>query len=398
MTLRSHDSSQSCWALVGLAVRIAHALGLHRDGDGRVFSAFDAEMRRRLWWQIIVLDIRACEDRGSEPMILDGSFNTIMPHNLNDDDFDLTSRNLPSPRTGVTEMTFSLICMDVCHTIMKISFIPPFKERRILTFLQKEELVKACTTRIDSIYLAGSSPTDPSVWVVRTIGQILILRLWLVVQYPLHCVDSTSQHFAEGQSLRSAVAYLRLCELMQESDLTTGFSWLFDTYVPWHALAVALAELCSETKGHLVDQAWLIIDRGYEKWSERMADSEGGILWRPIRSLMRKARAARERDQELAPPQSDFSELALVSDNSGSSLDVQNPSIAANDSNSLDAFLNNLGPISPDTYQYSGLDLVASSIPVTYHLQTPAYRDHWNEFLSDVGGAAYGEEYHLGPI
>jgi hypothetical protein len=44
--------------LTGLAIRIAHSLGLHRDGTNFDVSPFDTEMRRRCWWQICVLDVR----------------------------------------------------------------------------------------------------------------------------------------------------------------------------------------------------------------------------------------------------------------------------------------------------------------------------------------------------
>ena len=34
VALRSEDESRTVWSLIGLAVRLGHALGLHRDGDG----------------------------------------------------------------------------------------------------------------------------------------------------------------------------------------------------------------------------------------------------------------------------------------------------------------------------------------------------------------------------
>ncbi len=46
-------------------MRVAHFLGLHRDPSTfRGVSAFDAEMRRRLWWHLVSLESRAAEDSG----------------------------------------------------------------------------------------------------------------------------------------------------------------------------------------------------------------------------------------------------------------------------------------------------------------------------------------------
>ncbi|RFU33826.1 hypothetical protein B7463_g2507, partial [Scytalidium lignicola] len=393
MAMRSHTADRSSWTLVATAVRIAHALGLHRDGDGRSFTAFDAEMRRRLWWEIFVLDMRASEDRGSELMILDGSFNTIIPNNLDDEDFGLESLTLPPSRSGITEMAFCLICMDVSDTVLKISFIPPFKERRVLTFTQKEELVKECTKRIDSNYLKGANPSTPFGWMACTIGQLLILKMWLVVQYPLQCVYSTSQHFARGQSLRTAIAYLNMYELLEETESATRFLWLFETYVPWHALAVALAELCKESVGPLADQAWVIIDKGYGKWGERMADSKDGILWRPVKSLMKKARAAREHGQKLAKTQTSSSqpalELACSANNNDIDMQIQSPN--PNQNHLLDQLMfGDFGSISAT--EYSSFDLGFSNSLGNYQSTTDQVDiesnwDYWNEFMFDVGAA-----------
>jgi hypothetical protein len=389
MTIRSHDASQSSWSLIGLAVRIAHALGLHRDGDGKAFTPFHAEMRRRLWWEILVLDGRASEDRGTESMILDGSFNTIMPHNLNDEDFNMTIRALPPSKVGITEMTFCLICMDVCNTILKISFIPPFKEHHVLTFQQKEELVKACAGRIDS-YLAGSSPSDPNTWMVCSVGQLLVLRLWLVLQYPLQSVHSSSQHFARGQSLRTATAYMKLAEALEVADASACFVWFFKTYVPWHALAVALAELCNETQGPLADDAWDIIAKGYDKWVERMADSKGGMLWRPVKSLMKKARAARERGQELAEPRSGSFQSAPEQTLSGGNIQIDPLAPTIDQSHSLDPHYFSSSDLAPQTmYSSFGLDFLNLADYIapasTGHLEDLPDWNLWDQFVSDVG-------------
>lgn len=64
--LRRHDPSLS-WNLTGLAVRLAQSRGIHRDGTLLKLSKFDAEMRRRLWWHICLLDTASSEDHSCTP-------------------------------------------------------------------------------------------------------------------------------------------------------------------------------------------------------------------------------------------------------------------------------------------------------------------------------------------
>lgn len=59
LVLRRNDDARIIWTLTGLIVRIAQNLGIHRDGSHFNVSPFEIEMRRRLWWQICLLDARA---------------------------------------------------------------------------------------------------------------------------------------------------------------------------------------------------------------------------------------------------------------------------------------------------------------------------------------------------
>ena len=389
MAVRS-DKNQSSWALMGLAVRIARGLGLHRDGEGRAFSAFEAEMRRRLWWQILVLDIRASADRGTEPVILEGSFNTAMPCNLNDEDFTYASQHPLKDKKGFTEMTFCLLSMDVSNTNRKINYIPHTGDCQPLTLEQKKELVKQCTDRIESHYLAGCDPSDQSTWLACTMGRLLIFRLWLLIQYPLESRKSAPQEYPRAQSLRTAVAFLTILELLEESESSAGFTWFFKTYVPWHPLAVALAELCTETQGPLADQAWCIIDKGYEKWSDRV-DDKGGMLWRPIKSLLSKARAARHRDQEASEAAASSRPSVPDPNLQDYSIDPRLPSLGVDADRSQQinplAF-EDLSLISQNTDPPLEMNFFGpmDALPMgTAPLSGPINWDDWNEFVFDVG-------------
>lgn len=76
--LRRNDDARKIWTLTGLVVRIAQTLGVHRDGSHFGLSPFEIEMRRRLWWQVCILDARASEDHGCDPTIIEAQFDTKM--------------------------------------------------------------------------------------------------------------------------------------------------------------------------------------------------------------------------------------------------------------------------------------------------------------------------------
>lgn len=53
---RRHDSPRFVWMMVGLAIRMAQALGLQRDGSQfKHLSPYEVEIRRRVWWAICMV-------------------------------------------------------------------------------------------------------------------------------------------------------------------------------------------------------------------------------------------------------------------------------------------------------------------------------------------------------
>jgi len=70
--------------------------------------------------------------------------------------------------------------------------------------------------------------------------------------------------------------------------------------VHWHGLAIVLARLCIAPNGDLADRAWQAATVAYAHYSRVVADTEKGMLWRPVAKLMTRARQARAKSQGRA--------------------------------------------------------------------------------------------------
>ncbi|EFQ25411.1 fungal specific transcription factor domain-containing protein [Colletotrichum graminicola] len=308
--LRSHNASRASWALIPLVVRLAQALHLYRDGVSPPLPPFEAEMRRRLWWMIVVLDIRAAEDRGTDAAIPRQSYNTRLPFNLNDEDFGPSTTTPLADRTGPTEMTFCL-CTSMSSGIFgnmrpkhpQLALGPDSSPDTATS----EEEIMAHAQRLETLFgTAPKAPASPSQLQDQEDARnllanhaaitvrIIILKMWLSAQYPFtpRAASTAKPRVARETMLRTAVNTI---ELVEFSSITyrERFGWWIDSYVQWHPLAVALAELCVQTRGELVDRAWAVVDRNFNGMRDRIADTRRGTLWRPLKKLLRKARAAR---------------------------------------------------------------------------------------------------------
>lgn len=83
---------------------------------------------------------------------------------------------------------------------------------------------------------------------------------------------------------------------METESRTEKWSWLFKTYIQWHALAFLLGELCNRTSGELVNRAWSSVEKCIQaSWKQAATkeESRSGHLWKPLMKLLAKARMAR---------------------------------------------------------------------------------------------------------
>ena len=97
------------WSLVGVALRVGQYIGLHHDGEDLKLSPFQTELRRRLWWQIGILEASVGELSGFGPSSVVTGSSTKQPLNLNDSDLYPTMKKLPPARIGATDNIFVML-------------------------------------------------------------------------------------------------------------------------------------------------------------------------------------------------------------------------------------------------------------------------------------------------
>jgi len=247
---------------------------------------------------IAMLDIRSSEDRGSENMVLEGTYNTRVPLNINDEDMDPDSQVI-TERIGFTEMSFSRISHDVSVAVRRFNHYPlkmDSEEKPLsLTFEERSRMVTKCHQHIEKTYLVHCDITTPIAFVATTVARLVISRMYLSVYHPFRqgARISPPQGMVRDNLLQVAVEVLEYAQVLEREPTLAQWRWLFGTWVQWHALAVTLAALCVQDKGPLVARAWRIVDLVYDEWAVRIADSTRGMLWRPIKKLMGKAQANR---------------------------------------------------------------------------------------------------------
>ncbi|KAI0046789.1 hypothetical protein FA95DRAFT_1606603 [Auriscalpium vulgare] len=215
--------AHTAYPLVGKMVNAAQLMGLATDPDefpGR-YTLFEAEARRRVWWDVYYYDVFVADCVGHAPTIQDNSYTTKMPADVDEEQFGPQSTSLPVPvprraggdpsEVGFAYFTQKCRLAQLVKSVKKRSFKDPLNvdsqepslelaeefEAGVKTWL--EDLPRAF--RLDSILdapaatpsAASSSnpPVSPYLQAQRCELAIIANRLILKTFLPFlrHCSD-----------------------------------------------------------------------------------------------------------------------------------------------------------------------------------------------------------------
>ncbi|KAH2127538.1 hypothetical protein KXW66_001071 [Aspergillus fumigatus] len=184
-TGRRDERGPDVSVFIGPVIDIAYTIGLHRDGADDKLPPFDVEMRRRLWWHIVTLDVRIAEDSSTEPRTSLLSFSTKMPSNTHDICLDPDMGSTPVCQFGKTEMTFSLIRFTVTEFALRSLFD---RQRRINELDQLKE-------RLEVRYLSCCDETIPFDFVVAESTRLVLAKIGMYLRRPPLTEHNTAQPF-----------------------------------------------------------------------------------------------------------------------------------------------------------------------------------------------------------
>ncbi|KAI1176478.1 hypothetical protein F4777DRAFT_597616 [Nemania sp. FL0916] len=293
LLVRRHDSPRFVWMMTGLVIRMAHALGLQRDGSNfKNLTPYEVDVRRRVWYALCSLDVRASEDQGTDFTIHNGSFDTKLPRNINDNDIDIDTKETPPEREGLTDMTIALVSMEISHI-----------SRQMLTpgtsFEEQNRLLDTINVKLEERYLRFSpEPGNVAYWIMVVTTRLVIGKLTLFTHLPV-LFSSPSDHFSDEVRNRLLVAAIEVAELnhaLNAEKACRQWRWVFQTYTHWYAIVYLLIDICRRPWSSIVERAWVALQSPWLIPAKSKLD-KNLRTWVPLRKLMLKAR--KHRDAEL---------------------------------------------------------------------------------------------------
>ena len=266
---RMHFGPQTLWIMTGIAVRIAQRIGLHAETTYQSLSAFDAEMRRRLWWLLSVLDARVAEISGTGVSAIGLYFDTKIPLNVNDSDLHPDMKHLPCERQGLTDMIYCLFRYETGNYMRHLdpshNFGGDWQKLNdpSIPLVEKNAMIDDFENLLEQKFLRYCDPSVPLHILTSVMARSTVCKLKLRSNHPRNLPDGGAT-LSQDQSDMVFSVCIKMMEyenLLFTTESTQRFTWLVNSYFPMDAFVYLIGELRHRTSGPLADRAWQKIEQ-----------------------------------------------------------------------------------------------------------------------------------------
>lgn len=241
------DDSDGVWAFLGLVIRLAMSIGLHRDPRWfGTMSPLEAEMRKRIWTTLVFMDSHNSLESGQPPLLQADDYDSAPPTGRRDQDLtddstgDASSDNSkdPEPTSNtpcdflheVNESTFQTILWKSFPDVLRIIRLVhlPQDDRQCRAILEAEvkirELRRIAGTLYQTYATCNSDRSGTLLWkdLQGITLEIYFRRVLLALHQPYFMgPDAAKWHVAACRSvLESALAILVLQRTLYDETET----------------------------------------------------------------------------------------------------------------------------------------------------------------------------------
>ncbi|KAJ9634480.1 hypothetical protein H2204_006305 [Knufia peltigerae] len=329
VSFRPGTDPRSVSSMLGIAMRIAQRLGIHYESiNTKCGGLLEAEMRRRLWWSLVIFDHRICELSDYKTTMLSPTWDCKTPLNINDSDIRAEMTTTPIPHDRPSETLFAVVRSEmsdfVRHTSFHLDFTNPALKGLATTNHNHinhnvdssghgDEL-STLENLMESKHLRFCNPENPlhfmTVWVTR--GHLARNRLLdhhsrhsslmssntTTTTSTNHSNSNTnpspnshsnpntphSSHHLESSAQQhdSAMTYaMRMLECdtrLMTSPLTKGYAWYMHNYFPFPAYIHIVRSLEKRPTQKHADQAWSVMSDNYDARFSEVADDDNPLF------------------------------------------------------------------------------------------------------------------------
>lgn len=265
ISLKPETDPRALSCMLSTAVRIAQRIGIDSEVMNARHSALEAELRRRLWWSLVLFDSRIAEMTDFKTATLIPTWDCQTPRSVNDFSLRNEMKTPPAESSTTSEALFAVVRSKLGdftrHSPSHLDFVNP-----VMKYIVRKPPGDSCSelediakfeSMLESKYLSQCDPQIPlhymTIWWVRVFlaktrfGHYLATRL----AGPEH---ENSEQRDTGLAL--ARTMLDSDTMLMRSDLIKGFRWLIYLHFPFPAYIHLVQDLKQRPLSDHADLAW----------------------------------------------------------------------------------------------------------------------------------------------
>jgi Fungal specific transcription factor domain len=255
---------KTAWFLAGVLVRIAVSMKFHIDGAKFAsVTPFEVQMRRRIWWQICLVDSRAGNLQASSYKLSEDMFDTEMPTNSNDANLESSMPHLPLAADAWTDVSAFLLRCEIWQLSRRLQSVADFN--------QKCELFKRIEARIEETYLKHPDLNQPFQSFIATSMRLFLSQVNLILSPKLSYDNAALSTEITPSHLRftSSLDIIEYTHALHTEPSWSPWRWqIRGRQPPWNALRFVLGHLNTREWEPIHERALTSIQRSLDSISE----------------------------------------------------------------------------------------------------------------------------------
>ncbi|THX92550.1 hypothetical protein D6D03_10424 [Aureobasidium pullulans] len=244
-------SIRSLFSLMGLTIRNAEALGIHRDGAILRLNPVETESRRRLWWHLQHLDLALGVRCGTTPLTLMAGWDANVPLNVEDSDLNPDMTEAPAERKGLTSLSYCLWTYWIVSQQREFFSSNRGKlgiswaSNKSLPHATKISLINTMEEGLNKKFLQYCDPIKPLDILVQLTSRALICTMRMFTLHPMSFSGDANitDEQRHAQLVEAAIKSLEYNIALNSRPEIQRFQWFINGYFQWHAFISVIVEV-----------------------------------------------------------------------------------------------------------------------------------------------------------
>ncbi|EPE06448.1 zinc c6 transcription factor [Ophiostoma piceae UAMH 11346] len=330
LSLGHHLDPRSTYAMLGVCTRLAKSMRLEQETANARLPPLEGELRRRLWWALVLFDARISELAQSPP-VLDPTWDCRVPTNANDSDFRAEIKECPSDsavqgKSYASEAVFAVVRGELGNAMRYMEYYIALSNPALRHMARRMPSsssaaaspaaglspefaeIEALETLVNDKYLQYCDPDNGlhfmTIWFARgVIAKGRLIKYF--AKFSAHdrndksgaasnsasTPSSTAQPEAESLKDRAfddALMVIKSDTMIMTSPLSRSYRWLLHLYFPMPAYIFVTQDLARRISGERAVAAWAAMHAHYEA-RFTMDDSDVRYMFKMFASTILQA-------------------------------------------------------------------------------------------------------------